>query len=84
MELDKITLERGNKWPYDAPDAWWGGDGGDPPKPVDWAHAAARGVLYDLNDRGGIKHGFANIDENIRKDIVVALAAIIRAAHETL
>lgn len=75
------NVERGNKYPYDAPDSWWESDGTDPPPPTDWAHSAARGVLYNLKDRGGIKHGFANIDEDIRAEIVASLAAIIRAAH---
>lgn len=74
------NVKRGNEYPYDAPDSWWGSDGIEPPPPADWAHSAARGVIYDLQDRGGIKHGFANIDEDIRAEIVISLAAIIRAA----
>lgn len=83
MDIAKHTLERGAKYPYDAPDDWWEGDGSAPPPPTDWAHAAARGVLADLNDRGGIKHGFNNIDEEIRAEIVTSLAAIIRLAGST-
>lgn len=75
------ALISGAKYPYDAPDGWWDGSGDNPPAPVDQAHAAARGVLADLQDRGGIKHGFANIDEEIRKEIVAALADIIREAY---
>ena len=82
IDIAKITLRRGAKYPYDAPDAWWESDGNNPPQSSDWAHAAARGVLADLQDRGGIKHGFANIDEQIRVEIVESLAAIIRLASE--
>lgn len=76
------TLRQSREYPYDAPDAWWEGNGNNPPAAKDWAHAAARGVLSDLQDRGGIKHGFANIDQDIRLDIVNALADIIRLARE--
>lgn len=65
------SLMHGNKYPYDAGPV------------VDWAHAAARGVLADLCDRGGIKHQFGMIDDaEIRSDIVAALAAIIREANK--
>jgi hypothetical protein len=80
-EIAEYTLKRGLQYPYDAPDAWWEGDGKTAPAPDDWAHAAVRGILADLNDRGGIKHGFANIDEEIRIEIVQSLARIVRAAH---
>ena len=82
LEIAARAVLKGNTYPYDAPDSWWSSEL-SPPPPTDWAHAAARGVLYDLQDRGGIKHGFANIDEDIRVEIVEALARIIRAAKET-
>jgi hypothetical protein len=82
FDVARHTLSHGAKYPYDAPDAWWDSDGKEPPPPTDWAHAAARGVLADLNDRRGIKHGFADIDEEIRAEITASLAAIIRAAAE--
>lgn len=83
FDLAAWSLKQGNKYPYDGSDDWVEERGIDnPPPPEDWAHSAARGVLHDLNDRRGIKHGFANIDEPIRVEIVQALAAIIRAAHE--
>jgi hypothetical protein len=75
-----LAIERGAKYPYDASDAWWVSSGKDAPPAVDWAHAAARGILHDLNDRRGIKHAFREIDEDVRKEMVAAHAAIIRAA----
>lgn len=69
------TLSRGQEYPYDC-DC----NGKAEPAP-DWAHEAARGVLYDLNDRGGIKHGFRDIDADIRREIIETIASIIRLAH---
>ncbi len=83
-ELAKHTLARGQRYPFDAPDDWWQGADADPPTlPGDWATHAARGVIADLCDRGGIKRGFDGIDEAVRADIVAALAGIIRAAAPT-
>lgn len=74
-------LEIGNEYPYDAPDSWWNGDiEVEPPAPTDAAHAAARGIIHDLKDRRGIKVGFTDVDEDIRKEIVDRLAEIIRQA----
>jgi len=80
MSNPQISLNHGGNFPYDAPDKWWDGTGENPPAPDDWAHAAARGVAADLQGRGGIKHGFDNIDEDIRTEIISSLAAIIRLA----
>lgn len=80
IDWAKHALKRGAQYPYDAPDGWWKSDKSKPPKPKDWAHAAARGILADLTDRAGIKHGFGQVDEDVRRDIVGALAAIIREA----
>lgn len=78
------TIQHGNKYPYDAPDAWWNdGDVNSPPPPSDWAHSAARGVLADLSDRRGIKRGFEDLDESIRADIVKAISNIIRVARNS-
>lgn len=52
------------------------------PSSDDWALYAARGVIANLRDRRGIKHGFERIDEEIRSEIVQSLAMIIRAAYE--
>ncbi len=75
----KISLEHGAKYPYDATDKWWESEGVLLP-PDDWAHNAARGVLTDLQDRRNIKQGFENVDEDMRKEIVLSLAGIIRDA----
>lgn len=50
-------------------------------QPTDWAEAAALGILRDLNDRAGIKHGFREVDAGVRSEIVEHMAAIIRAAR---
>src|ERR1700693_1742925 len=79
--MARRCIDCGNEFPYDAPDACWVGDGNNPPPPpTDWAHSAARGILYDLCGRGGIKHGFDDIDEEVRTGIVSAIADIIREA----
>lgn len=49
-------------------------------KPKDWAEAAALGILYDLNDRRGIKHELGQVDGDTRAEIVATMASIIRAA----
>ena len=84
MTNPRTRIEQGNAHPYDAPDAWWNSDGENPPAPVDWAHAAARGVLADLGDRRGLKHAINDLDveEDTRAELVASLAAIIRAAKE--
>ena len=74
------SLKMGERFPFDADDKWWRGDGEKPPIAADWAHSAARGVLADLTDRKGIKYGFDNLDEDVRAEIVASLAEIIRAA----
>lgn len=78
----KRLLAKAARFPYDAPDSWWSSSAKMGPAAVDWAHAAARGVLADLTDRGGIKRAFEGIDQDVRSDIVCALSAIIRAAAE--
>jgi hypothetical protein len=80
MSDPERTLEHGDKFPFDASDHWRSSDGKKPPKPKDWAHRAARGIIADLSDRRDIKRGFEEIDEDVRKEIVATLADIIRAA----
>lgn len=83
VAIEQIRLEHGAKFPWDAPDKWWEGDGTNPPPPRDWAHAAARGIIADLSDRRGIKYEFKNvdIDEDIRAELVETMASIIRFAE---
>jgi len=82
MNGAKHSLKHGNEFPFDAPDTWWNGDGKNPPKPTDWAHSAARGIIADLQDRRGIKQELheGSIEESVRSEIVNALAEIIRLA----
>lgn len=79
-------LRMGAEYPYDSPfrSSSFSGLNGDSAvklPAIDWAHEAARGILYDLNDRAGIKDGFAKVDYENRHEMVHALAAIIREAH---
>jgi hypothetical protein len=72
-------VEFGNLFPFDAPDNWWNIGAMDPPKPKDWAHSAARGIIASLKDRKGIKEGLSyEIDEDIRVEIIEEIASIIR------
>lgn len=80
MNEAKHALDHGARFPYDAPDEWWRDADSEPPAATDWAHAAARGILRDLNDRRGIKQGFRVVDEDVRAEIVQSVADIIRAA----
>lgn len=72
----------GMRYPYDASDEWLEQDGGEPIDKSHWSTNAARGVIADLRGRGGIKYGFDNVDEDVRLEIVEALAGIIRAAKD--
>ncbi|WP_449122204.1 hypothetical protein [Pseudomonas viridiflava] len=72
----KSSLEMGAEFPYD--------DDNDTPSPaVDWAHAAARGVLADLGDRRGVGQELEQVDDETRVELVQAVAEIIRLAHQT-
>jgi hypothetical protein len=39
-------------------------------------------IISDLTDRGGIKQGFVDIDEDIRVEIVETLASYVKAGIE--
>ncbi len=82
--IAQIRLDMGAKYPFDATDSWWDlDDAEDHPLPaIDWAHAAARGVISDLMDRHTIKHGFNNVDEAVREEIIRSIAEIIRLANQ--
>ncbi len=69
------NYEYGKKYPYDTPNQ-------EEREQSDWADWAARGVVSDLCDRRSIKWGFQEVDEDIRKEIVSSLAAIIRYSAE--
>lgn len=77
------SINLGNKYPFDASDSWWNSTATIAPPPAkDWAHSAARGVIADLKNRSGIKHGFNDIDEETRVEIVESIAEIIREASK--
>lgn len=77
-------IKYGNQFPFDAPHSWWMGDGESPPPPLDWAHAAARGIIAELEDRRSVGQELESLMEteydDIRKEIVEAIAEIIREA----
>lgn len=82
--MDREALVRdltaGSEFPFDAPDSFWE-DSSDAPPAVDWAHAAARGIINNLQGRRGIKNQLENIDEDLRVEIVQELAELIRLAQ---
>jgi len=81
MSNARKCLKLGNDFPYDAGRRFWDKGSTPPPPPKDWAHAAARGVLADLQDRAGIKHKLEEVDHATRSQIVKSLAEIIRLAQ---
>lgn len=85
MDISKRRLEHSAKHPYDAGADFWEDRTTTPPPATDWAHAAARGVMADLLDRGGIKVALNDeeIDHETRAEIVQSMAAIIRLARAT-
>lgn len=93
MTIDaRQSLTSSGYYPYDAPNYWWDrvidhgvrSDVGDPPDPLDWAHAAARGIiLYAQNrDEGVIASAFDELGDQERSDTVHAIADIIRLAAQ--
>lgn len=78
----KQCIKHGNKFPFDAPAEWWEGDGKNPPPPVDKAHATARGIIADLQDRRGIKEMFGRVDQEICSEIINKIAEIIRVGMQ--
>jgi hypothetical protein len=77
------NIEGGCSFPFDRPDRWRVDDPDEPvPLAVDWAHKAARGILYDLSDRRGIRQELEQISQDDRVQIVSAMAEIIRAAKD--
>lgn len=75
----KSKLEMGEKFPYDDSDTL--------SPAVDWAHAAARGVLADLEGRRGVGQELELelelVDDETRVELVQSVAEIIRLAHQT-
>ncbi len=54
----------------------------DGKKAKDWAHDAAHKIIEDLLDRRGIKNELRQVDEEIRIEIVAAIAEIIRESKK--
>lgn len=78
----KEHLASAAKNPFDETDAWHEAETPPAPAPAkDFAHAAARGVIRSLQDRHTIKHSLEGVHEEVRKEIVDEIAAIIRQAH---
>lgn len=70
------SLESGALHPYDQP------DGIEDPVPAsDWAHAAARGVISNLEGRRGVGNELESYDVEIRMEIISEIAEIIRLAR---
>lgn len=77
-EYDSL-IEMGEKFPYDAPDAWNRDYPNVEPIPsTDWAHKAARAIIQDLKDRAGISYELETIEEKYRIEIIAKIAWIIR------
>lgn len=72
-------LDYGNVYAYDA---LWSDEDGYEPTDGDWAVKAARGILYNLSDRRGIKHELKTVDHDVRVEMVQTIADIIRTAEE--
>ena len=85
-EAMHVLLQHGAEFPFDASDAWWHAEAGTVPTPKadNWRIAAARAILSSLRDRRGIKQELqiGLIDEDVREEIVLTIAAIIKAAPE--
>lgn len=76
------SLDHGALFPYDAGADFWEDRTPTPAPTLDWAHAAARGILADLGDRRGVKQELDAVDHDVRAELVQSMAAIIRLANE--
>ena len=63
-----LDIKHGTEYPYDNIDIVG-----------DWTMQAARGILWNLSERRGIKQALLEIDSDIRAELVESLAAIIAA-----
>lgn len=83
IDIARYRLESGAKWPYDAGQEFWESDSPPDPDPaIDWAHAAARGVLADLLDRRDIKWTLQRVDYDVRQELTLSMADIIREGYK--
>lgn len=93
-EMASRALRRGDESPFDASQEWhrqnWHAEPKiDPPPAVDWAHRAARGIVYELSDDHGalLEEAFhlERISEEGRQAIIETMTVIIRrAANENI
>lgn len=60
------SIELGNQFPY--------GSDNNP----DWAESIVNGVIWELTTRAGIEECFSPVDDDVRDEIIQALADIIR------
>lgn len=67
-------IKHGNKFAYDRMD---NDDDHSTRSGTHWSIIAARAVLSDLGDRRGVGHELDAVDEDIREEMVVALAEVI-------
>ncbi len=72
-ERARHNLELGEKFPY---------DGKRESVSPDWAHKAARGVMIDLCDRRYVKHALVDLDDDVKRDIILSIKETILTAHE--
>lgn len=81
-ERAEEALEYGRQMPFDAPEWWWNSsDDLPPPRPRDWAHKAARGVMAELQGRVGIKDSLGDVPHALARDVVLVIAEVIRLAE---
>lgn len=79
--LDKEKIEHyekiirhGLQFPYD------GNDESEMPQPLTPERKAAYGVIEELLGRKGLDHALEDIDQEIRKELVEAVAGIVKVA----
>lgn len=81
-EIAADLLAQGDKYPHDAPNAFWFSTGGiTAPTADDWAHRASRAILAEIRHRTG-KFGVTKSAESERRELVTLIAEIIRLAKQ--
>ncbi len=77
------TIKHSNKYAYDrVGDEAREEEGYSTPKGTDWSIIAARAVLGDMSDRGGVRHELDSIDYEVRDEMVETLANIIKKVSD--
>jgi hypothetical protein len=84
MKSLEAYLFQGVESPYDAPDIFLRNFPEiPPPSAIDWAHAAARGVIKNLVFRKGMRDAFIGISQEVRHELVAEISEIIRLAQNS-